>query len=187
MTGKIITPEQAVEAALQHIKERRLAARKQYSMLAVPDFKPFDEPFLVAVDPRPLREAVRGPLKLPRVYGQYYLVPFGYLRELEKGLGRMMRLVVVVNAYKGEFIGVTKFGRAVRMLSEREAIDIAYRALSLKEGARTSARARLVFRPSKQTHIVTFPVWEIAIGKNVLFIDQLGYISQILEPSIPGD
>jgi hypothetical protein len=187
VTGKIISPKQAVAAALRHVKARGLAKRKEYAVLRSRTFTPFESPQLVFSDPRPVKERVKGPLRFPKNAPRFYAVPFGFEYERSERGGRLARISIVVNAYNGDFLSVTAFGKPVALLSEEEAVAIVLRALRESPRVRKRIRARLIFRPSEQTHVVSYPIWEITVGTKTLFVDQKGLVSAYIEPSRPGD
>ncbi len=183
---QVISQEAAIEAALAHIKERGLAKRRAYSVLGTPSFTPFPRPYLVVTDQRPVTEPITGPLKLPGRALRVYLVPFGFEHEREKQDLRLARIAVMVNALDGEFVGITAYGKPIRLMTEDEAIQIALRAWVEHRTAQRQPRARLVFRPSRQSHLMSYPFWEVTLGTETLFVDQLGEVSSSILPSVAG-
>ncbi len=184
---RVISPEAAVEAALGHIKERALAKRPAYAVLGARSFTPFREPYMVLGDPRPVPEPIKGRLKLPRRALRVYLVPFGFEHERETQDARLTRIGMLVNGYDGSFVGITAFGRPTRLMTEEEAVYVALRAWTQRPTTRRRPTARLVFRPSGQTHLISYPFWEVTLGTETLFVDQLGEVSSYIIPSVPGD
>jgi hypothetical protein len=49
------------------------------------------------------------------------------------------------------------------------------------------AKATLMFKPSKVSHIRAFPFWEIVVKDRTFYVDQIGEFFGRLELSIPGD
>lgn len=156
--GKIISAEEAVEHAMRHLKERKLADKKQFAIL---------------------KETLpRRALLVNREYKAYYIVPF---ESREKKIPAAMLL----NAYTGEFEEVAAFPHPVEYLSREEAINIALCSARMAPICEKPMRlpagvtAELVYKPSEQVKSRYFPVWQVTIPAKDTRINR--YISQIGE------
>ena len=115
------------------------------------------------------------------------------MREIGQCGVQLARLCVIVNAYTGKFEEITTFGKPVRYLPEREAIDVVAKALNLKKEemermlAEKTIKIAMMFQPSEITHIRAYPFWKITVKERVLYVDQLGKLHRTIEPAKPGD
>jgi len=184
---RIIKPEEAIERAYKWIKESDIARKSPYNILRNKEIRHL-APILVREEINPEMKRTHAVMK-PR----YYLVPFG----LEKETGRcgvpLARIGIIFNAYTGSFEEVGAFGRPVRFIPKKEAINIAAKALSLKEEeiqkmvTEKQITANMMFQPSELTHIRLYPFWEIKIREKMLYVDQLGKLYNFIKPCVPGD
>ncbi len=174
---KLLSAAAAVRSAQRWIKELRLAENPRYGLLARED--------LQTLEPMVVREAPDAGKRTKSV-PHYYIVPFSIRGESERG-ERLTHLSILVNAFTGEFEEVTVFGRAVRYLSREAALHVVASAMHVEPGKLGRAQATLMFRPSKISHIRSFPFWEIKVGRKTVYVDQKGEIFKTIELSIPGD
>jgi hypothetical protein len=174
---RLLSPQQALEYAQRWIKELRLPEKPRYGILARPDVQPL-EPMLVRDEPRMGQNPERAI--------HYYVVPFGVRGEFQRGK-QLTRASILVNAYTGDFEEITTFGKPIRYLSHDDALELAAVAMRVDRERLKDAKATLMFRPSKISHIRAFPFWEIILQNKTIYIDQIGEIYGRLELSIPGD
>jgi hypothetical protein len=146
VTGTIIPPREALQAAARWIKELELTKISHFRNLA--ENKPL-EPLLV----NPERAG-------------YYLIP--YSQD-----GRTATFAVMVNAYTGQFQEATAFA-ARRYLPEKEAVDAAVRGLSIE--APKSVKAVAIYSPSAGLGTRYAPVWRVAVDGKVATVDQNGVV-----------
>lgn len=182
---RFIEPKEAVRYALKHVDELGLSEKPPYNILQKKGIRNL-EPILVREEIKPgMEEEVRVPY--------YYLVPFGFEWETGACNVKLARVGVIVNAYTGDFEEIGAFGRPVRFLPRKEAINIAARAMKLTDREieemieRREITANMMYQPSEITHIRIYPFWKIAIKENILYIDQLGTLYATIQPSRPGD
>ncbi len=173
----LISPQEAVERAEHWIRELGLAEKRRYGILARSD--------VVALEPMVVHDIPRVDQKEERPI-HYYVVPFGLRSESERGR-QLTRVSVLVNAYTGNFEEVTAFGKPIHYLSHDEALAAAATAMGVDPAQLKDAKATLMFKPSKISHIRAFPFWEIAVKDRIFYIDQIGEVFGKLELSIPGD
>ena len=182
---KIITPRQAVRFARRWIKELALAKRPPYSILQKEGIRNLT-PILV-------REEIKPGMEKESKVPFYYIVPFGFERETGAGNVQLARIGVIVNAYTGRFEEIGAFGKPVRYIPEREAINVAAKAMNLTDReirkmiTEKQISATMMFQPGEITHIRIYPFWRIAIKEKVLYVDQLGNLYTSIKPSTPGD
>lgn len=177
-TGKtLLSVSQAVEHARRWIEELRLAENPRYGLLARRDVDNL-EPMLVREEPVSGSRSKNVP--------HYFVVPFSVRGESEKG-DRLARLCILVNAYTGQFEEVTAFGMPVRYMSREAALAAVASAMHVDREKLGRAEATLMFRPSKISHIRSFPFWQIKVGRKIIFVDQIGQIYGKIELSVPGD
>lgn len=182
---KIIGPDEAVKYAYRWIKELGIARKPPYNILEKKGIRNLP-PILVRGEIRP------GMEKMGRV-PYYYLVPFGFERETEACKVPLARIGVIVNAYTGRFEEVGAFGKPVRFLPEKDAINIAAKAMHLKDEeiqkmvSEKQIKAIAMFQPSDITHIRIYPFWRITVKEKALYVDQLGKLYSVVKPSVPGD
>jgi hypothetical protein len=146
--GKAISPEKAIELALQHVKDRKLSEEKRFE-------------FLKKTYPREaslVNEKYKG----------YYIVPF----EVEKGKSSLG--AVLLNAYTGEFQEIGAFSAPLEYLSKEAAIRIAIR--SIKQKPIKPPTAELVFKPSEQALSRYCPLWKVLIPVEGITI--IRYVNQ---------
>ncbi len=162
--GKVISPEEAEELALQHIRDRKLYEKKPYRF--VRDTYP-RRAFLV-------NEKYKG----------YYVVPFEFEKEeLSPG-------AVLLNAYTGEFQEIGAFPRPLEYLSREEAIQIAI--CSVRKKPTKPPVAELMFEISEQTRSRYRPIWKVSIPVEeitvIRYVNQLGltYL-ELTSPLYGGD
>ena len=98
------------------------------------------------------------------------MVPFGLHGERERSFARMS---VLVNAYEEESEEVTAFGKPVHYLSHDEALARAATAMGVDRAELKDAKATLMFKPSKVSHIRDFPFWEIVVKGRTLISTRL--------------
>jgi hypothetical protein len=94
---------------------------------------------------------------------------------------------VLVNGYTGAFEEITVFGRALKHLSEREALNIVASAMRRTLRQLKGAEATLMFQAGDITHVRTYPFWRVRVANRTLYVDQLGTLYGKLLPAIPGD
>lgn len=173
MGKKIIPPEKAIEYAKMWIEKRRLDKKIPYKILQRKD--------IITLNPILVREQSKG-----EKVTDFYIVPFGLEREIDR-----TRISIIVNAYTGEFEEIGSFGKPIKYLPEKEAIYIIAKAMGLTRTEIRDVEARMIFQPSKQTHIRIYPFWEIKLKamehKRILYVDQNGIVHKQIEPSVPGD
>jgi len=174
---RLLSPQEAVERATRWIRELGLAQKPHYGLLARSD--------VVTLEPMVVRDSPHQEQKEERPI-HYYVVPFGIRSESDRGK-QLARLSVLLNAYTGEFEEITTFGKPVHYLSHDEALALAAKAMHVDSAQLKDAKATLMFKPSKVSHIRAYPFWEIAVKDRVFYIDQIGEVFGKLELSIPGD
>jgi hypothetical protein len=152
VTGHIIPPQEALQAAARWIRQLELTKISHFRNLA--ESKPL-EPLLV----NPERAG-------------YYLIP--YSQD-----GRTARFAVMVNAYTGEFQEVTAFA-AKRYLPEKEAVDAAVRGLSIE--APKSVKAVAIFSPGAGLGTRYAPVWRVEVDGKTVLLDESGRIRKPARP-----
>jgi hypothetical protein len=187
--GRVLTPAQAVAAARRWIEERRLAEMPKYSLLARKGVEQLT-PLLVREEPPIQPVGHRGRTRAPSrssAVPQYYIIPFGIRSERDSGGSPLARACVLVNAYTGAFEEITVFGRPVKHLTEREALNIVAGALRLTPNRLRGAEATLMFQPGDITHVRTYPFWRVRVANRTLYVDQLGTLYGKLLAAIPGD
>lgn len=175
---RIIRPRTAVRYARRWIDELELAEKPPYAILKKEGIRNL-EPILVREERAGLDRRARVPY--------YYLVPFGLEEEKGDCGEQLARVSIVVNAFTGRFEEIGSFGKPVRYIPEKEAINIVARALRLKKEEAKQAKATMMFKPSDITHIRIYPFWAITFEKHVLYVDQLGKLYKTIRPSVPGD
>jgi hypothetical protein len=181
---RIIEPSEAVKFAIKWIDELGLAKQPTFSVLGKKEIKNY-APILVREEIRPSKEKGKVPY--------YYIVPFGFEREMGACNVPLARIGLIVNAYTGSFEEVGAFGKPIRYLPEREAINIAARAMGLKDKeiqkmiSEKMIKTAMMFQPSEITHIRIYPFWKVTIKEKTLYIDQLGIIYTTIKPCFPGD
>lgn len=116
LTGKIITPEEAVKRAAEWIEQYKLFDMKPYANLR---------------QARALK-----PLLVNSAHGGYYIIPYGDERS------RMAGTAILVNAYTGSFQEVGAF-KPISYLSKEEAVGNALKQLNIEKAK--IADAELVY------------------------------------------
>jgi hypothetical protein len=174
---KLLSSARAVEQAKRWISELNLAEQSEYSILARRDVGAM-EPLLVRDEPARSRAQ-----NVPH----YYIVPFGFKKELDDRHSRLARVSVLVNAYTGNLEEVTAFGSPVRYLSEEEALDVVASAFHMERRHLEDPQTTLMFQPSDIGHIRAYPFWRVKLGRRTVYVDQLGTLYGKLLPSVPGD
>ena len=174
---KLLSPEEALERARGIIAERKLAEHSQFALLSREDIAT-TTPLLVREE-----EADSKARNVPH----YYIVGFGLRGESAERGDRLVRTVVLLNAYTGAMEEVTTFGRPIRYLPEEEARAIVARALHQEPAQLRDAAATLMFQYGDITHIRSYPFWRVTVGKRNFYVDQLGQFYAKFLPSIPGD
>lgn len=182
---KIIEAEESVKLAFKWVEELGFAKTPPYSILTKKGMTNLN-PILVREEIKPgMEEEINVPY--------YYLVPFGFEREIGTCNVRLARIAIIVNAFTGKFEEIGAFGKPVRFLPEREAINIAAKAMNLSDREiekmieEKIITAKMMFQPSEITHIRIYPFWKITIKENILYLDQLGTLYGTIVPSRPGD
>lgn len=170
---KIISPEKAIEYAKMWIEKRRLDKKTSYKIL--------QRKGIINFNPILVREQSKG-----EKVTDFYIVPFGLEKEIDR-----TRISIIVNAYTGEFEEIGSFGKPIRYLPEKEAIFIIAKAMGLNRTEIRDVEARMIFQPSKQTHIRIYPFWEIKLKvmerERILYVDQNREVYKQIEPSVPVD
>lgn len=176
---EIISPEKAIEYAKMWIQKKKLYEKPAYAILRKENVRNL-KPLLV-------REEIRFDMKDKKNVPYYYIIPFGF--EHEKGVCGvgLTRVSVIVNAYTGNFEEITTFGKPVKYLPEKEAINIVTQALHLKKEALREIKISMMYRPSEITHIRTYPFWKVVVGERIMYVDQLGKLYTTIRRSVPGD
>jgi len=181
---KIILPEEAIKNAKRAIEELKLRDKPPYTILKKKGIKNL-QPILVREEIKPGLEKEKVPY--------YHIVPFGFERETGECGVPLARLCVIVNAYTGQFEEITAFGKPIRYLPEKEAIDVVAKALNLRKEetekmlSKKTIKTAMMFQPSEITHIRAYPFWKITVKEKVLYIDQLGKLYRTIKPATPGD
>jgi hypothetical protein len=186
---KLITPTQAAAAARRAIAEQSLAEMPKYSLLAQKGVEQLP-PLLVREEPPipPLEQRRRARRRLRSAAAtHYYIVPFGNRSERHADGSPLARVCVLVNGYTGAFEEITVFGRALKHLSEREALNIVASAMRRTLRQLKGAEATLMFQAGDITHVRTYPFWRVRVANRTLYVDQLGTLYGKLLPAIPGD
>lgn len=182
---KIISSKEAIKYAKRAIRKLKLGEKPPHMILKKKGIKNL-QPILV-------REEISPDMGKEKEAPYYHIVPFGFDRETGQCGVRLARLCVIVNAYTGQFEEITTFGKPVRYLPEKEAIDVAAKALNLKRTeikkmlAEKIITATVMFQPSEITHIRAYPFWKVTVKDTVLYVDQLGKLYRTIEPARPGD
>ncbi len=175
--AQLLPPQAAVEYAMKWIEELRLARNPRYRLLAHKEVE--------ALEPALVRE------EMPDLEGKeaahYYIVPFGFRRDLRECGARAVRVAVLVNAYTGNFEEVTAFGRPMRYLSRDEALNVVAGAMRADRERLERAEATLMFVPGDISHVRTMPFWRVLVDDRLVYVDQLGKLYGKLLPSVPGD
>lgn len=180
----IISPREAVTTTRKSIDELELAKNPPYTILR--------KSGIINLQPILVREEIRPGLEEEKV-PYYYIVPFGFKRETGECGVPLARLCVIINAYTGQFEEITAFGKPIRYLPEREAIEVVAKALDLKKEetdkmlADKIIKTAMMFQPSEITHIRAYPFWKITMKERVLYVDQLGKLYDTIQPARPGD
>lgn len=176
---KVISPKEAVRNAKTWIEKLGLSKKPSYAILRRKTVRNL-QPLLVREQIKPDSKE-----KVPH----YYIVPFGFQSEIDKSGINLARVCVIVNAYTGQFEEIGTFGKPVRYLRKKEALNVVARSLRMKprEIRKIAATATLMFQPSDITHIRIYPFWKVAIADRVLYVDQLGELHTTIKSSIPGD
>jgi hypothetical protein len=182
---KIIKPEEVVEQAYRWIKEADIARKAPYNILKKKGIRHLS-PILV-------REEISPTRKPERTVPHYYLVLFGFEKETGACGVPLARIGIIFNAYTGKFEEVGAFGQPVRFIPKEEAINIAAKAMNLKDEeikkmtSEKQITAYMMFQPSELTHIRLYPFWRITIKEKILYVDQLGKLYSSIKPCVPGD
>lgn len=146
LTGKIITPEEAVKRAAEWIEKYKLFDLQPYKNLK--------------------RAKAQMPLLVNKDRGGYYLIPYISYGE-EKS--RLAGTAILINAYTGGFQEVGAF-KPVSYLSKEEAVGTALRQLKM-EKVKTAEAELLRAKDNRY-----FPTWEVTIDKKVVNLDYQGTI-----------
>jgi Papain-like cysteine protease AvrRpt2 len=174
---KLLSPQQASVYARRWVEELGLSRQDKYSLLTHKD--------VTAGKPLLVREGVGRSERKNSPH--YYIVPYGFRRELAEEGSRLTRACVLVNAYTGAFEEITTFGKPIRYLSQEEALAIVAAALRRDSADLKRAEATLTFQPGDITHIRSYPFWCVTLGKRTVYVDQLGKLYGKFLPSVPGD
>jgi len=183
---RLISPENALEAALKWIEELDLVKRPPYRFLLRKDMRPL-KPILVREEKKD--EMTKEEFNAP----YYYLVRFGLEKETGACDAPLSRIAVIVNAYTGNFEEIGAFSKPVQFLPKKGAIRVAARALNLADKEIESLlkedaiSASMMYQASEITHIRIYPFWEVIIKEKSLYVDQLGKLYGSIVPSRPGD
>ncbi len=158
LTGKIITPDDALRYAAKWVKEHKLYKMKPYTVLK---------------KAKPL-----NPLLVNGNYSGYYIIP--YASE-----GENAQAAVIVNAYTGNFQEVGAF-KPVRYIPKQEAIDIALKYLNLQRPGEAQGinpqpeppgvSAELVYPIGEPTVSRYFPIWKVTANRKVVGVSRQGKI-----------
>lgn len=176
---RIISPREATRFAQNAIRELALNKKKVYGILNKRGFR--------TAQPMLVREELGEEIEKEKAVPYYYIVPYGFTWETDTDRSRLYRLVVMVNAYTGQFEEIVRFHKPVRYLSRNGAISVAAKAMKVSYRKLREAEATLMYRPSEITHIRAYPFWKIALEDKVLYVDQLGAVFKEIKPSVPGD
>jgi hypothetical protein len=174
---KLIEPEEAMALARKYIDELRFFKRPEYAILRQPNVRPL-EPIIVQEETISKKIGERKP-------PQYYIVPFNLKSERGRGDVPLVRLSMVVNAFTGNFEGVTAFGKPIRYIPVNEAISLALKSLKLRIPKR-DVHATMIFAPSEITHVRAYPFWKIEVKDKIVYVDQLGKIYEAIKRGRPG-
>jgi hypothetical protein len=183
---KVIPAEDAVRSARAWVSKSELSKKAPYSILRRKTVINL-QPMLVREQSKPILAHEQIKPDLTEKVPNYYIVPFGFQSEIGKcGIG-LTRVCVIINAYTGQFEEVGAFGKPVKYLSEKEALNVVTRSLKLKPIGMRKMVATLMFQPSDITHIRLYPFWKVSIADRVLYVDQLGELHTAIRPYVPGD
>jgi hypothetical protein len=164
----LMKPKEAALAASEHLQ----AGRRERTGLLLNNLTGVraQEPMLVRELPsNRLKKESEGPIK-------YYVVPFRQKSEVSELGTPLTRLCVRVNAFTGNFEGLTMFARPVRYIQQKEAGQIAARNLGLKSRDLRAVEAELVFQPL-QTHVTSsLPIWQFTKENQSVFVAQNGSV-----------
>ena len=174
---RLLSATEAVEHAKRWIAELKVAEQAKYSLLSHRD--------VVNHEPMLVREETAG--KRTKNIPHYYIVPFGFSREISDRGSSLARVCVLVNAFTGQLEEVSSFGSPIRYVTKEEALNIVAAALQTDREKVQNADVTLMFQPGDITHIRTYPFWRVTLNKRNYYIDQLGKLYGKLLPAIPGD
>jgi hypothetical protein len=187
--NSLLKPPQAVAAARRWIVELHLGEVPKHALLArkgvdvLPPLLVREEPPIPPIGQRVISRTKTRAAKVPH----YYIIPFGVPGERSETGSPLARVCVLVNAYTGALEEVTAFGRPLKLLTEREALNVVAAALKVAPNRLRGANATLMFAPGDITHVRSYPFWKVQIGKRTLYVDQLGKLYGQLLPAFPGD
>ncbi len=161
--GEVISAEEALKLSLRHVKERKLAERKEFRYLS---------------KTRPTRA-----LLVNKRHKGYYIVPF-------EDENRRAPLAVLLNAYTGDFQEIGAFRHPIEYLSQQEAVDIAVCSIRKKPARRPVVE--LEYAVSEQMKSRYRPLWKVTMAEEktpiIRYISQLGEVfTEVTPVPIGGD
>ena len=174
---KLLSATEAVKHAKRWIVELKVAEQAKYSLLNHED--------VVNHEPMLVREETAG--KRTKNVPHYYIVPFGFRRELSDRGSRLARVCVLVNAFTGQLEEVSSFGSPIHYVTKEEALNVVAAALQTDREKLQKADVTLMFQHGDITHIRAYPFWRVTLNKRNFYVDQLGKLYGKLLPAIPGD
>lgn len=173
---RIISEAIALKQATMWIDKLGLTKKATHAIMA--------KPGITTIKPLLVREEIK---KQRKGHPHYYVIPYGFEREVGKTNTPMIRSCIIVNAHTGNFEEITTFGKPVQFLLEQEAVRIARRALGLNSDEAKKMELSLMYKPSDITHIRVYPFWKVQYKKRSIYIDQLGTVYSHIKISVPGD
>ena len=161
LIGTPIEPDLALELALQHTWDLRLAEEERFSFL---------------------RETRPGAALLTNAVQQgYYLIPFLDRRGRCPG-------AVILNAYTGEFQEIAAFAQPISFVTAEEAIELAVHAIRARPDFEPSAE--LVWASSMQTLSRYRPLWKVRMQVEdvelIRYVSQTGEVHNQMAPLPTG-
>lgn len=175
---KLIRPKEAMKLAKKYIDEFGYSKDPNYAILHRKNVRPL-EPIIVQ------EETISKKIE-EETKPQYYIVPFNLKSEIGERDVPLARISIMINAFTGNFEGITAFGKPIRYIPMDEAISLAAKSLKLKKINKKDVRATVIFVPSEITHVRAYPFWKIEIKDKILYVDQLGKIYKTIELGRPG-
>ena len=147
LTGRLMTPEDAISHVLKGLKEEGLYEMDAFSSLK--ELKPI------------------GPLLVNRDFGGYYVIPF-----TKDGEAGPANAAVLINAYTGSVKQVQVYKEPVKFLKKHEAMEIALKYLNEKP---ETARAELIYQRGQSENKFS-PFWQVIANKKRVRVDREGKI-----------
>ena len=174
--SKLLSPDRAIDAAYQAIKELGLADWAKFGLLKNPQHVA-QPPMLLRDDPG--QEGVD--------VSHSYIVPFG-IRNDENAFGvPLTRLCILVDAIDGTFEQVTAFVDPVAFLPKEAAIRVVASALRIPIEELGNVDAEWMFRASEITRVRAYPFWKVVVKEHTYYVDQRGELYTELSRGTGGN